>query len=113
MVLTEAQVVALEKDKNTRRRRHGEFESEHPGYCGAQDTFYVGDLEGSWARLPADLHRYLQEYLRQALRSQDADHGSRFAQRPGDPVLRQPRCQAATGIDRPRQPVCGNPERHH
>jgi hypothetical protein len=25
---------------------HGEFESEHPGYCGAQDTFYVGNLKG-------------------------------------------------------------------
>ena len=22
------------------------FESEHPGYCGAQDTFYVGNLKG-------------------------------------------------------------------
>jgi hypothetical protein len=21
-------------------------ESEHPGYCGAQDTFYVGNLKG-------------------------------------------------------------------
>jgi hypothetical protein len=24
---------------------HGEFESEHPGYCGAQDTLYVGNLK--------------------------------------------------------------------
>ena len=23
-----------------------EFASEHPGYCGAQDTFYVGNLKG-------------------------------------------------------------------
>jgi transposase InsO family protein len=22
------------------------FESEHPGYCGAQDTFYIGNLKG-------------------------------------------------------------------
>jgi hypothetical protein len=22
------------------------IESEHPGYCGAQDTFYVGNLKG-------------------------------------------------------------------
>ena len=41
LVLTEAQVVALEKAK-VEREAHGEFESEHPGYCGAQDTFYVG-----------------------------------------------------------------------
>src|SRR5215208_1821689 len=25
---------------------HGEFESECPGYCGAQDTFHVGTLKG-------------------------------------------------------------------
>ena len=25
---------------------HGEFESKHPGYCGAQDTFYAGNLKG-------------------------------------------------------------------
>jgi hypothetical protein len=45
LVLTEAQVVALEKAK-TENEAHGEFESEHPGYCGAQDTFYVGNLKG-------------------------------------------------------------------
>jgi hypothetical protein len=45
LVLTEAQFVALEKAK-TEKEAHGEFESEHPGYCGAQDTFYVGNLKG-------------------------------------------------------------------
>jgi hypothetical protein len=45
LVLAEAQVVALEKAK-TEKEAHGEFESEHPGYCGAQDTSYVGDLTG-------------------------------------------------------------------
>jgi hypothetical protein len=25
---------------------YGEFESECPGYCGAQDTFYVGTRTG-------------------------------------------------------------------
>lgn len=44
-VLTEAQVVALEKAKQD-KEAHGEFESECPGYCGAQDTFYVGTLKG-------------------------------------------------------------------
>lgn len=44
-ILTEAQVVALEKAKLD-QEAHGEFESEHPGYCGAQDTFYVGNLKG-------------------------------------------------------------------
>jgi len=45
IVLTEAQVAALEKAK-TEKEAHGEFESEHPGYCGAQDTFYVGMMKG-------------------------------------------------------------------
>ena len=45
LVLTEAQLVALEKAK-TEKEAHGEFASEHPGYCGAQDTFYVGNLKG-------------------------------------------------------------------
>src|SRR5262245_59229385 len=45
LVLTEAQVVALEKAK-LEKESHGEFHSECPGYCGAQDTFYVGTLKG-------------------------------------------------------------------
>jgi transposase InsO family protein len=45
LVLTEAQVVALEK-ATADKEAHGEFESECPGYCGAQDTFYVGTLKG-------------------------------------------------------------------
>lgn len=45
VVLTDAQVVALEKAKAD-KEAHGEFESECPGYCGAQDTFYVGTLKG-------------------------------------------------------------------
>jgi transposase InsO family protein len=45
LVLTEAQVQALERVQ-TEKEAHGEFESECPGYCGAQDTFYVGTLKG-------------------------------------------------------------------
>lgn len=44
-VLTESQLAALEKAKAD-KEAHGEFESEHPGYCVAQDTFYVGTLKG-------------------------------------------------------------------
>jgi transposase InsO family protein len=45
LVLTEGQLAALEKAK-AEKESHGEFESECPGYCGAQDTFYVGTLKG-------------------------------------------------------------------
>src|SRR5215213_2462524 len=45
IVLTEAQVAALEKAK-LEKQAHGEFDSECPGYCVAQDTFYVGTLKG-------------------------------------------------------------------
>jgi transposase InsO family protein len=45
LVLTEAQIQALERAKAD-KEAHGEFESECPGYCGAQDTFYVGTLKG-------------------------------------------------------------------
>jgi transposase InsO family protein len=45
LVLTEAQVVALERSRQD-NEAHGEFESECPGYCAAQDTFYVGTLKG-------------------------------------------------------------------
>src|SRR5919107_1017772 len=45
LVLTEAQLAALERAKGE-KEAHGEFESECPGYCGAQDTFYVGNMKG-------------------------------------------------------------------
>src|SRR5207253_4266160 len=45
LVLTETQVQALERAK-AEKEAHGEFESECPGYCGAPDTFYVGNMKG-------------------------------------------------------------------
>ena len=45
VVLTEAQVQALEK-KQDDDVAHGEIETAHPGYLGSQDTFYVGTLKG-------------------------------------------------------------------
>ena len=60
------------------KEAHGEFESECPGYCGAQDTFYVGNMKGGRTHLPANLHRHIFEGdVRKTLRSQDADHGGR------------------------------------
>ena len=45
LVLTESQLAALEKAKQE-KEAHGEIETEHPGYLGSQDTFYVGTLKG-------------------------------------------------------------------
>jgi transposase InsO family protein len=45
LILTEDQLRALEKAKQEKESR-GEIETEHPGYLGAQDTFYVGTLKG-------------------------------------------------------------------
>ena len=45
LILTEEQLVAMERAKKE-KEAHGEIETEHPGYLGAQDTFYVGTLKG-------------------------------------------------------------------
>ena len=75
-VLTEAQVVALEKAK-TEKEVRGEFESECP-----------------------DLHRYLhQGGLRQALRPQDANHRGGDSERSGAAVLRRARYCTLPGAD--------------
>lgn len=45
IILTESQVIALEKKKED-DIACGEIETAHPGYLGSQDTFYVGNLKG-------------------------------------------------------------------
>lgn len=45
LVLTEAQVAALER-KRDEEQQCGEIETAHPGYLGSQDTFYVGNMKG-------------------------------------------------------------------
>lgn len=45
MILTEAQLQALERAKEE-KVAEGEIETHHPGYLGAQDTFYIGTLKG-------------------------------------------------------------------
>lgn len=45
MILTEAQLVAMEKAKNDKEAK-GEIETHHPGYLGSQDTYYVGNIKG-------------------------------------------------------------------
>lgn len=45
LILTESQVVALEKAKEE-KVAYGEIETHHPGFLGAQDTYYVGYIKG-------------------------------------------------------------------
>ena len=45
LILTESQLAALERAKEE-KEAHGEIETEHPGYLGAQDTYYVGNIKG-------------------------------------------------------------------
>jgi transposase InsO family protein len=45
LILTESQVQAMEKAK-VDKEAHGEIETEHPGYLGSQDTYYVGTIKG-------------------------------------------------------------------
>lgn len=45
ILLTEDQLAALEKAKQA-KEAHGEIETEHPGYLGSQDTYYVGNMKG-------------------------------------------------------------------
>lgn len=45
LILTEDQLRALER-KREEQKAAGEIESMHPGYLGAQDTYYVGTIKG-------------------------------------------------------------------
>lgn len=63
IILTEEQVAALERAK-AEKVAQGEIETHHPGYLGAQDTYYVGNIKGvvgppMRSHLSANIHRYL------------------------------------------------------
>lgn len=45
LILTEDQLRAFEKAKQE-KEAHGEIETYHPGYLGAQDTYYIGTIKG-------------------------------------------------------------------
>jgi len=45
LILTDTQVAALERKKEEEQSK-GEIETHHPGYLGAQDTYYVGYIKG-------------------------------------------------------------------
>ena len=79
LVLTEAQLGGWKsqycKGGSWRVRERASRLLRRSGYVLCRQS------KGRWTHLPADLHRYLhQGQLCQALRPQDADHGSRSAQ---------------------------------
>ena len=45
LILTEDQLRAMERAREE-KEAHGEIETEHPGYLGSQDTYYVGNIKG-------------------------------------------------------------------
>ena len=45
IILSEAQLIAMERKKE-KQEAHGEIETQHPGYLGSQDTYYVGNIKG-------------------------------------------------------------------
>jgi len=45
LILTEDQLKALERAREE-KAAHGEIETEHPGYLGRQDTYYIGNIKG-------------------------------------------------------------------
>ena len=45
-IFTEEQLKALDRAK-VEKEAHGEIETEHPGYLGSQDTYYVGTIKGT------------------------------------------------------------------
>jgi transposase InsO family protein len=45
LIFTEEQIKALEKAREE-KQAVGEIETAHPGYLGAQDTYYVGTIKG-------------------------------------------------------------------
>lgn len=62
-ILTEAQIAALEKQKQA-KQADGQIETEHPGYLaiwlsGLAGHVLRGHAQGCWTHLPADVHRHV------------------------------------------------------
>lgn len=65
IILTEAQLQALEKRKNM-KEANGEIDTQHPGYLGSQDTYYVGYFKGV-GKVYAQVYQvYIDTYTRVA-----------------------------------------------
>jgi transposase InsO family protein len=111
-ILTEAQVAALEKAKAD-KEAHGEFESECPSYCGAQDTFYVGTLKGVGRIYQQTfIDTYAKVGFAKLVRSQDPGDRGGPAERPRAAVLRGARDPASRVLTDRGTEYCGVPDHH-
>lgn len=69
---------ALERAREE-SQAHGEIETEHPGYLGCQDTYYVGNLKG--------VGRIYQQTWILRLRAASANRSNLTALRAGDVLI--------------------------
>ena len=101
ILLTEEQMAALEKTRQ-QKEAHGEIESEHPGYLGSQDTYYVGTMKGV-GRIYQQT--FVDTYSRVAIcklyTEKTAITSADLARRPRHPVLCRTRHRPAAHPDRP------------
>ena len=101
-VLTE-KLAALEKAKQE-KEAHGQTETEHPGYLGSQDTFYVGTLKSAGRVFQQS---FIDTYTRVAhaklyLALEDIDHTKTKAKSPPTNGI----CRSGS-MDRQVQPDSG------
>jgi hypothetical protein len=109
LILSEDQLQALERAKQE-KQAHGEIETEHPGYLGSQDTFYVGTLKGV-GRIYQQT--FIDTFTRVAVcKLYDRKHALTAAdtQRPGAAVLRGRRRAAPARADRSWQRILRQPD---
>jgi len=67
LILTEEQLQALEKAKQE-KEANGEIETDHPGYLGAHDTFYVGTLKGVGRIYQQTFQTFIDTYCKVAFK---------------------------------------------
>jgi len=104
IVLTESQLAAMERAREE-KEAHGETETEHPGYLGAQDTYYTLRALGTLTFI--DTYTKVRSYDRKnALVAADALNSQviPFFDSHGIPLLR-------VLTDRGSE-YCGNREHH-
>jgi hypothetical protein len=110
IVLTETQVAALER-KREKEEASGEIETEHPGYLGSQDTFYVGTLKGVGRIYQQTFVDTYSKVAAAKLYVEDGPGSGRSAQRSRASHVRGSRRTAASDAHGSRNRVLWSPRR--